>query len=86
MPAAFEVRMGAGFRSKVHQSTANAVLTVLEGSGTSRIGDREFKWSKGDVLAVPCWQTCQHHASENTHMVRVSGEPVMRAFDLLRRR
>ena len=79
-------RMAEGFQSKVHQSTANAVLTVLEGSGTSRIGEREFQWSKGDVIAVPSWQTCQHHVHEKTHMVRVSDEPVMRAFDFLRHR
>jgi gentisate 1,2-dioxygenase len=76
-------RMSAGFESTLHKTTANAVFTVLSGSGTSRIGDREFKWSKGDVLAVPSWQPYQHHVMEDAHLVRVSDEPVMRAFDFL---
>jgi gentisate 1,2-dioxygenase len=76
-------RMSAGFESTLHKTTANAVFTVLSGSGTSRIGEREFNWSRGDVLAVPSWQPYQHHVMEDAHLVRVSDEPVMRAFDFL---
>ncbi len=78
-------RMPAGFVSALHQTTANAVFTVIEGSGSTRVGDHEFAWSRGDVLAVPCWQAYQHSVSDNAHLVRVSDEPVMRAFDFLRR-
>ena len=77
-------RMGAGFHSPAHRSTANAVLTVIEGEGSSRIGDQVFHWSRGDVLAVPAWQACQHEVRQNAHLIRVSDEPVMRAFDFLR--
>ncbi len=79
-------RLGAGFKSPLHQTTANAVYTVLEGAGTSRIGGREFSWAKGDVLAVPGWQPFEHRVSADAHLVRVSDEPVMRAFDFLRSR
>lgn len=79
-------RMGAGFRSIEHRTTANAVFTVVEGAGTTRIGDREFPWQRGDVLAVPAWQPYVHQVQEAAHLVRVSDEPVMRAFDFLRRR
>lgn len=79
-------RMGAGFRSVEHRTTANAVFTVVEGAGTTRVGDREFPWQRGDVLAVPAWQAYVHQVQEAAHLVRVSDEPVMRAFDFLRRR
>ena len=79
-------RLGAGFTSALHQSTANAVFTVIEGAGSSRIGEHEFSWQRGDVLAVPCWQACQHRVTQAAHLVRVSDEPVMRAFDFLRQR
>lgn len=77
-------RMGAGFRSRWLRTTANAVLTVIDGEGVTEIGDRRFAWSRGDVLAVPCWQPHRHTVSADAHLVRVSDEPVMRAFQLLR--
>lgn len=77
-------RLGAGFRSTEHRTTANAVFTVVEGRGRSRIGDHQFHWQRGDILAVPAWQPCRHEVEEAAHLVRVSDEPVMRAFDFLR--
>ena len=79
-------RLPAGFTSTLHQTSANAVYTVIEGSGSTRIGERSFEWARGDILAVPCWQPFQHQVREHTHLVRVSDEPVMRAFDFLRHR
>lgn len=79
-------RMGAGFESALRQTTSNAVFAVVEGVGTTRIGEREFAWQRGDVLAVPGWQPYQHRVEQDAHLVRVSDEPVMRAFDWLRQR
>jgi gentisate 1,2-dioxygenase len=77
-------RMGAGFASKPQRTTANAVFTVVEGEGTTRAGDVQMQWQRGDVFAVPAWQTFSHSVSRATHLVRVSDEPVLRAFDFLR--
>lgn len=77
-------RMGAGFVSAVHRSTANAIFTVVEGEGVTRAGEVEMHWQRGDVFAVPAWQACRHRAMRDAHLVRVSDEPVMRAFDFLR--
>jgi gentisate 1,2-dioxygenase len=77
-------RFDAGFVSPNHRSTANAVFTVLEGAGTTTVGDRVLKWERGDVFVVPCWQLYHHEISTAAHLVRVSDEPLMRALDLLR--
>ena len=77
-------RLSAGYVSTPHQTSANAVYTVVEGRGTSRIGDQTFEWSRGDILAVPCWQRFEHQVHERAHLVRVSDEPLMAAFDWLR--
>lgn len=79
-------RMGAGFESALRQTTSSAVFAVVEGAGTTRIGEQEFAWQRGDVLAVPGWQPYQHRIEQDAHLVRVSDEPVMRAFDWLRQR
>src|SRR5690606_35892451 len=77
-------RLGAGFRSAVHRTSANAVFTVVEGEGSTRAGDEELHWRRGDVFAIPSWRAYSHHATRDAHLVRVSDEPVMRAFDFLR--
>lgn len=77
-------RMSKGFESSGHRSTANAIYAVLEGEGVSRVGDEEIRWSRGDVFVVPAWQPFLHMVTADTHLVRVSDEPVMKAFDMLR--
>jgi gentisate 1,2-dioxygenase len=77
-------RLGRGFVSTPHRTTANAIFTVVEGEGTTRAGDADLHWKRGDVFAVPAWRSYQHSASADSHLVRVSDEPVMRAFDFLR--
>ena len=76
--------MSQGFVSSTHRTTANAVFTVLAGTGTTRSGETLMTWKKGDVFAVPAWRPYQHTIESDAHLVRVSDEPVMRAFDLLR--
>lgn len=77
-------RMRAGFASGLHRATANAVFTVVEGEGTTRAGELEMHWKRGDVFAVPGWRAYRHTVTQDAHLVRVSDEPVLRAFDLLR--
>lgn len=79
-------RLGAGFVSAPQRTTANAIFTVLEGDGVTEVGDRRLEWTRGDVFAIPAWQPYTHRATTKTHFVRVSDEPVMRAFDFLRTR
>jgi gentisate 1,2-dioxygenase len=66
------------------RSTANQIFVVVEGSGQSTIGDDEFAWGAGDVLAAPSWIAQKHVAQTDAVLVRMSDEPVMRAFNWLR--
>jgi len=77
-------RLGAGFRSAPWRTTANAIYTVIEGEGRTLCGGRELRWKRGDVFAIPAWRTFEHIAATQSHLVRVSDEPVMRAFAFLR--
>jgi gentisate 1,2-dioxygenase len=63
------------------RSTANQVYTVVQGSGSSRVGDSEFEWHRGDMIAVPGWNDQQHAANEDTILIRVSDEPLMRMLN-----
>lgn len=77
-------RMDQGFVSRTHRSTANAIYTVIEGEGSSQVGGQSLSWRRGDVFVVPAWQPFSHTVVADTHLIRVSDEPVMRAFDMLR--
>jgi gentisate 1,2-dioxygenase len=76
--------MRQGFVSTPHRTTANAIFTVVKGEGRTLAGDTDMHWKRGDVFAVPAWQSYQHTISADAYLVLVSDEPVMRAFDFLR--
>jgi gentisate 1,2-dioxygenase len=78
------LRLAAGVNWTCPRSSANRIFTVIEGSGTSRIAGREFRWQAGDMFAVPGWNDQIHVANEDAVLLRVSDEPLMRMLGWLR--
>lgn len=74
----------AGARRKAGRSTASRVLMAIHGRGSMRMGNTETRWSRGDVLAVPCW--CEHEieAHESSRFLEVCDEAAMRALGFYR--
>jgi gentisate 1,2-dioxygenase len=69
----------------LHRRTANLIYHVVSGSGTTRAGDRELRWSEGDIFAVQGWTWHQHQAgSSDAVLFSMSDEPIMDAFDLFK--
>lgn len=66
------------------RSTVNRIFTVVEGSGVTKVGEREFEWSTGDMFAVPSWYEYSLHAQSDALLLRVSDEPLMRMLDWYR--
>jgi gentisate 1,2-dioxygenase len=66
------------------RNTANQIFTVVEGRGTSTVEGHEFHWSGGDMIAVPSWYEHIHVAHENSLLLRVSDEPLMRMLNWFR--
>lgn len=66
------------------RTTANCTFAVIEGSGRSMFDEQTFEWERGDVFVVPAWRRHEYHAHEQSYLLRVSDEPVMRLLDLLR--
>lgn len=75
------IHLAAGAEWQVIRSTANQIYTVVQGRGRSRIGDREFAWERGDMIAAPGWRDQWHQASADTILLRVSDEPLMRLLN-----
>ena len=78
------MRLESGVRTASHRTTANNIYAVAEGYGESLIDGERFAWSRGDVIAVPAWRPHHHCAVKGSILLRVTDEPVLQPFDLLR--
>ena len=78
------LRLDAGKSFSDKKSTANSVFAVMDGQGASVIEDQEYHWGCGDVFVVPSWNTHAYNAEIQSHLLRVTDEPVMKRFNWLR--
>ena len=86
MPAisAFIQLLPSGFKTAPYRSTDATVLTVVEGSGKSRIGDTSFDWKKRDIFVVPSWQTAIHEANEECVLFSFSDRAAQKSLGFWR--
>jgi gentisate 1,2-dioxygenase len=60
------------------------VYCVVEGQGSSRIGDIAFGWQEHDVFAVPSWFPVSHRAETEAVLFSFSDRPTQKALGLWR--
>ncbi|MEA2376865.1 MAG: gentisate 1,2-dioxygenase [Thermoleophilaceae bacterium] len=73
-----------GVTSELFQTTANREYVVLEGHGSSTIGEAELEWERGDTFVAPCWRPQEHHAEIDSVLLCVTDEPLQRYCGYLR--
>jgi gentisate 1,2-dioxygenase len=61
-----------GMTTREYRATDSTVFVVVEGNGSTRIGDTTFDWAPHDVIVVPSWVDYTHTAS--------SGDAVMFSY------
>ena len=55
-------------------------MVVLEGSGSSVIGNDTIEWQPNDVISIPHWHWHSHTAlSETAEIFMVTDEPLLSA-------
>lgn len=79
-------QMAKGSQVKPQQNTASRIVCVASGRGTARIRERSFDFARGDVMAVPSWHDYSFSAVEDTLLVEISDEPVLKALGFYRER
>ncbi|MCW2573627.1 MAG: cupin protein [Frankiales bacterium] len=78
------VQVDAGTRTLPFRTSANAVCTVVEGHGHSKIGERDIVWGPRDVFNIPHGNWSSHHAERDTvRLFVVTDRDVFRRLDLL---
>lgn len=74
----------AGGRTGPRRSTESVIYVVVEGRGSTKIGNRTVDWSQHDVFTAPRWQWTQHSAdSDRALMFSISDREVLRSLGLL---
>jgi gentisate 1,2-dioxygenase len=67
-----------------HRTTSNGVCVVVEGQGTSRVGNQTIDWSAKDIFSLPHGNWISHSAqSKSATLFVVTDREVFRRLDLL---
>jgi len=82
--ATFMQFLPAGFSGRQYRSTDATVYTVVEGSGTARIGEAEFEFAEKDIFVAPSWAATRLEAATGTVLFSYSDRPLLTALNLLR--
>jgi gentisate 1,2-dioxygenase len=76
-----------GLHTERHRHTASAVYYVVEGEGTTEVGEQKLDWSVGDSFVVPNWMWHAHiNRSATTDAVLFSSTdaPILEALGMYR--
>lgn len=69
--------------SGTHRHSCEAILYILEGSGSSTIDGQEYPWQVGDSIYVPPMAWHSHHAGpEGARVLGMWNVPLMEALGL----
>jgi gentisate 1,2-dioxygenase len=77
--------LGDGEVTDTHQHNSVEAYYVMQGSGSTVVGDETLEWDHKDVFVVP--PMAKHHhvgGEDDTVLYAVSDEPVLRTFHLYR--
>jgi len=74
----------AGFTGDSYRATDGTIFVCVEGEGATRINDKEFAWSPGDVFVAPSWQRYAHTATKESVLFSISDRPAQEALGIWR--
>jgi gentisate 1,2-dioxygenase len=79
------LEIGAGAETRPYRSSSNAACLVVEGAGTSTVGDKTIRWGKYDLFTLPAWQWVAHRTeTPGARLFQVTDREILRRLDLLR--
>ena len=86
--ATFMQRLPPGFAGKPYRQTDGAVFSVVEGSGTVEIENKDRTWSfdfgPRDHFVIPSWHTSSLHSQSGCVLFSFSDRPVHQALGIHR--
>ena len=61
--------LACGRPTRRYRSTSNAVCVVVQGQGSSLVGEAEISWKRHDVFTLPHWNWISHTAASSDAQV-----------------
>ena len=77
------IELDAGVETTPFRTSANAVACVIDGEGSSQIGEEKFAWGPLDVFSLPRNNWIAHKAHGKARMFVATDRDVLRRLDLL---
>jgi gentisate 1,2-dioxygenase len=76
----------AGERLKPRRVTGTSIFCVVQGEGQTLINGQPFRWTKGDIVALPSWALHEHASTGKGDAIlfSISDRPVMKALGFWR--
>ena len=74
----------AGFKGQDYRATDGTIFVCVEGAGTTKIGDKDFEWGRGDIFVAPPWQPYAHSAETECVLFSISDRPAQEALGIWR--
>jgi gentisate 1,2-dioxygenase len=75
-------RLLPGHRTPTTRTVGSGIWVVHRGSGATVVNGTRFRWTAGDMLAVPSWAAVDHEADETSDLFLLSDGPVLEALGL----
>jgi gentisate 1,2-dioxygenase len=73
-----------GWSGARYRATDGAVISVVEGSGTSIVGGKTITWKPRDVFVIPAWAWAEHRPNGEAVLFSFSDRPVQQVLSLWR--
>ncbi len=81
----YALGLAANQATRQFRCTGTAVCIVIDGSGTSTVGDQKIKWMQNDIFTLPNWTWQSHIAqSKSAHLLLITDRELYRRAGLLR--
>jgi gentisate 1,2-dioxygenase len=79
------IGLSSGYATEKLHETANNIYAVVSGTVRATIeGQPDETLARGDVLVVPVWHGHVLYGTEHATVLRVTDEPIVAKFGLLR--
>jgi gentisate 1,2-dioxygenase len=73
-----------GFKGEEYRSTDGTVFVCAEGKGVTKIGGKDYEWTRNDVFVVPPWVPYSHHANDESVLFSISDRPAQELLGIWR--
>jgi gentisate 1,2-dioxygenase len=79
----FLMGLDPGRPTQASRSSATAICVVAQGSGTSKVGERDLAWGRNSIFTVPHGNWASHRADDEAVLFMMTDRDLMQRLGLL---